>query len=343
MTVYSLYENRPTLPTDRRTDPFLSQHQSAKQEIVAASDAGALTALRCVLSTGTFRDDADTNRLVYLSTAHRALRCAMAAVSISHLPHSLPDCPYETDTFFFISQALRDPDLGEALAAVAPAMTLDQIQREERHLVATENSPNNGGFDSYGNPVPVEGRDQRTGYPGNETNYTYGYGAEGTDDPHASEGERLLAMRHEEDATREAPLVSMCKALGELYRQLPLLAERDVRVVGGGGSNPTQDGTGTARAFLDAICEWEHSVSSLAAMLELLGAISGSGEAGKQDAFSRLQTPPPGSAVAWDHFLSAVSGYNRCVLHFSNPNTVYCSSLSALVTFPSCKTTIHQM
>jgi len=255
----------------------------------------------------------------------------------------LPDCPYETDTFFFISQALRDPDLGEALAAVAPAMTLDQIQREERHLVATENSPNNGGFDSYGNPVPVEGRDQRTGYLGNETNYTYGYGAEGTDDPHASEGERLLAMRHEEDATREAPLVSMCKALGELYRQLPLLAERDVRVVGGGGSNPTQDGTGTARAFLDAICEWEHSVSSLAAMLELLGAISGSGEAGKQDAFSRLQTPPPGSAVAWDHFLSAVSGYNRCVLHFSNPNTVYCSSLSALVTFPSCKTTIHQM
>jgi hypothetical protein len=140
MTVYSLYENRPTLPTDRRTDPFLSQHQSAKQEIVAASDAGALTALRCVLSTGTFRDDADTNRLVYLNTAHRALRCAMAAVSISHLPHSLPDCPYETDTFFFISQALRDPDLGrfrlrvvtnELVTRVTRLTTLTDTERKE--------------------------------------------------------------------------------------------------------------------------------------------------------------------------------------------------------------------
>lgn len=252
---------------------------AAKKEIVAASDAGALVALRFILATGTFRDDTDTSRASYLSVAHKTLLRAMSA-------------------------ALADADLGEALAAVSPAMTADQIAREERHVANAEVGGSNNGFisnadhsnqirfDSYGNPV-----------------YDGEHGGHGTgidpNDVHASEGERLAAMREEEDATRDAPLVATCKALAEVYRQAPELAKADVATNSSEVSN-------TARRFLDAIVEWEHGVESLSATLELLAAIAESGgEHGKRDAFDRLKVPPQGAAVAWDHFLSAVVGYNK--------------------------------
>ena len=80
------------------------QTEAAKKEIVAASDDGALVALRCVLATGAFRDEAEASRRAYLALARETLRRGMRA-------------------------ALADADLGEALAAVTPAMTADRRAR----------------------------------------------------------------------------------------------------------------------------------------------------------------------------------------------------------------------
>ena len=90
--------------------------EAAKKEIVDASDDGALVALRCVLATGAFRDDDDAARRAYLALARETLRRGMRA-------------------------ALADADLGEALAAVTPAMTADQIAREERHAATADDAP----------------------------------------------------------------------------------------------------------------------------------------------------------------------------------------------------------
>ena len=122
---------------------------------------------------------------------------------------------------------------------------------------------------------------------------------------HVSEGERLRAMREDEDSVREAPLAALCRALAELYRQSPESAREDAAPATRGGSGAV------ARAFLDAICEWEHGVESLSAALEVLAALAASGDAGARDAWDRLRARPAGAAVAWDHFLGAVVGYNR--------------------------------
>jgi nuclear pore complex protein Nup205 len=256
------------------------QTEAAKKEIVAASDDGALVALRCVLATGAFRDEAEASRRAYLALARETLRRGMRA-------------------------ALADADLGEALAAVTPAMTADQIAREERHAATADdaarssagtgsaNGPGaNLAFDAYGNPAYGDygdaSRDVLTGI-----------------DVHVSEGERLRAMREDEDSVREAPLAALCRALAEVYRQSPESAREDAAPATRGGSGAV------ARAFLDAICEWEHGVESLSAALEVLAALAASGDAGARDAWERLRAPPAGAAVAWDHFLGAVAGYNR--------------------------------
>ena len=75
----------------------------------------ALVALRCVLATGAFRDEAEASRRAYLALARETLRRGMRA-------------------------ALADADLGEALAAVTPAMTADQIAREERHAATADDA-----------------------------------------------------------------------------------------------------------------------------------------------------------------------------------------------------------
>ena len=254
------------------------QTEAAKKEIVAASDDGALVALRCVLATGAFRDEAEASRRAYLALARETLRRGMRA-------------------------ALADADLGEALAAVTPAMTADQIAREERHAATADdaarssagtgsaNGPGaNLAFDAYGNPAYGDYGD---------ASLKIGI------DVHVSEGERLRAMREDEDSVREAPLAALCRALAELYRQSPESAREDAAPATRGGSGAV------ARAFLDAICEWEHGVESLSAALEVLAALAASGDAGARDAWDRLRAPPAGAAVAWDHFLGAVVGYNR--------------------------------
>ena len=55
------------------------QTEAAKKEIVAASDDGALVALRCVLATGAFRDEAEASRRAYLALARETLRRGMRA------------------------------------------------------------------------------------------------------------------------------------------------------------------------------------------------------------------------------------------------------------------------
>jgi nuclear pore complex protein Nup205 len=255
--------------------------EAAKKEIVAASDEGALVSLRCVLATGAFRDENEFSRRAYLDLSLKILRSAMRA-------------------------ALHDADLGDALAAVTPAMTAEQIAREERHAASADDFANranraqDNAFDAYG--VPAYGHD---GPVGNDDN-----------DVHFSEGERLRAMREDEDSVREAPLVALCRALAEAYRQSPESARRDVSEnlaerPNRGDSSETRSNQPPLRVFLDAICEWEHGVESLAAALEVLAALAASGDAGARDVWERLRAPPEGAAAAWDHFLGAVAGYNR--------------------------------
>ena len=69
---------------------------------------------------------------------------------------------------------------------------------------------------------------------------------------HVSEGERLRAMREDEDSVREAP--PRQAARGGADRQSPESAREDARPRRGRLR-------AVARAFLDAICEWEHGVS----------------------------------------------------------------------------------
>ena len=112
----------------------------------------------------------------------------------------------------------------------------------------------------------------------------------------AEEEEALRRRRGEEDATREAPLAALCAILAELYRQAPDLPSEASDALPG---------------FLDALAEWEHSVESLVAFVGLMAAVAASGEEGAASTWRRVQTPPPGAAVTWDHFLGALVGYNR--------------------------------
>ena len=79
----------------------------ADAAVAAASDAGALVALRVVIQAGCFQDDADASRRAYLELTHLVLRRA-------------------------IGQMLTNPVVSEALAAVVPAPTPAQVARHPK-------------------------------------------------------------------------------------------------------------------------------------------------------------------------------------------------------------------
>ena len=222
---------------------------SAEKCLIAASDAGALVALRAIFKSSAFLDDADASRRSYLELAHATLRRAVAAM-------------------------LKNPNVGEALAAVTPPMTAEQTEREEREA---------SGFGGVGVGVGVGGSDP------------FGDAADERR-RRVEEEEALRRRREEEDATREAPLAALCALLAEVYRQAPDLPSAAADALPG---------------FLDALAEWEHSVESLVAFVGLMAAVAASGEEGAASTWRRMQTPPPGAAVTWDHFLGALVGYNR--------------------------------
>ena len=162
-------------------------------------------------------------------------------------------------------------------------LTADQIAREERHAATADdaarssagtgsaNGPGaNLAFDAYGNPAYGDYGD---------ASLKIGI------DVHVSEGERLRAMREDEDSVREAPLAALCRALAELYRQSPESAREDAAPATRGGSGAV------ARAFLDAICEWEHGVESLSAALEVLAALAALGRRGRAGRLGRSRAP----------------------------------------------------
>ena len=132
-----------------------------------AADAGALTAARAMLRTCAFQDDADASRRHYLDLVHAVIRSAVA-----HM--------------------LKNPAIGEALAAVVPAPTQQQVERER---VAQEHWESNSLFET-----DAELQRQRE-----------------------EEEERLRLQREEEDASREAPLTALCGLLREVYSQAPHL------------------------------------------------------------------------------------------------------------------------
>ena len=132
-----------------------------------AADAGALTAARAMLRTCAFQDDADASRRHYLDLVHAVIRGAVA-----HM--------------------LKNPAIGEALAAVVPAPTQQQVERER---VAQEHWESNSLFET-----DAELQRQRE-----------------------EEEERLRLQREEEDASREAPLTALCGLLREVYSQAPHL------------------------------------------------------------------------------------------------------------------------
>ena len=220
---------------------------SAEKSLISASDAGALVALRAIFKSAAFLDDADANRRSYLELAHLTLRRAVAAM-------------------------LKNPNVGEALAAVAPPMTAEQTEREEREASGF-GGVGVGSADPFGAGDAAEERRRK-----------------------GEEEEALRRRREEEDATREAPLAALCAILAELYRQAPDLPSEASDALPG---------------FLDALAEWEHSVESLVAFVGLMAAVAASGEEGAASTWRRMQTPPPGAAVTWDHFLGALVGYNR--------------------------------
>ena len=220
---------------------------SAEKTLISASDAGALVALRAIFKSAAFLDDADAVRRSYLELAHLTLRRAVAAM-------------------------LKNPNVGEALAAVAPPMTAEQTEREEREASGF-GGVGVGSADPFGAGDAAEERRRK-----------------------GEEEEALRRRREEEDATREAPLAALCAILAELYRQAPDLPSEASDALPG---------------FLDALAEWEHSVESLVAFVGLMAAVAASGEEGAASTWRRVQTPPPGAAVTWDHFLGALVGYNR--------------------------------
>ena len=167
---------------------------------------------------------------------------------------------------------LKNPNVGEALAAVAPPMTAEQTEREEREASGF-GGVRVGSADPFGAGDAAEERRRK-----------------------GEEEEALRRRREEEDATREAPLAALCAILAELYRQAPDLPSEASDALPG---------------FLDALAEWEHSVESLVAFVGLMAAVAASGEEGAASTWRRVQTPPPGAAVTWDHFLGALVGYNR--------------------------------
>ena len=220
---------------------------SAEKTLISASDAGALVALRAIFKSAAFLDDADAVRRSYLELAHLTLRRAVAAM-------------------------LKNPNVGEALAAVSPPMTAEQTEREEREASGFGGA-GVGSADPFGAGDAAEERRRK-----------------------GEEEEALRRRREEEDATREAPLAALCAILAELYRQAPDLPSEASDALPG---------------FLDALAEWEHSVESLVAFVGLMAAVAASGEEGAASTWRRMQTPPPGAAVTWDHFLGALVGYNR--------------------------------
>ena len=130
-----------------------------------AADAGALTAARAMLCTCAFQDDADVSRRSYLDLVHAVIRRAIA-----HM--------------------LKNPAVGEALAAVVPAPTQQQVERER---AALEHWESNSLFET-----DAELQRQRE-----------------------EEEERLRLQKEEEDASREAPLTALCGLLSEVYSQAP--------------------------------------------------------------------------------------------------------------------------
>ena len=130
-----------------------------------AADAGALTAARAMLRTCAFQDDADASRRSYLDLVHLVIRGAIA-----HM--------------------LKNPAVGEALAAVVPAPTPQQVERER---AALEHWESNSLFET-----DAELQRQRE-----------------------EEEERLRLQKEEEDASREAPLTALCGLLSEVYSQAP--------------------------------------------------------------------------------------------------------------------------
>ena len=130
-----------------------------------AADAGALTAARAMLCTCAFQDDADASRRSYLELTHLVVRRALG-------------------------QMLKNPTVGEALAAVVPAPTQ---QQQEREKAANEHWESNTLFET-----DAELQRQRE-----------------------EEEERLRLQREEEDAVREAPLTALCGLLSEVYGQAP--------------------------------------------------------------------------------------------------------------------------
>ena len=207
--------------------------------VAAAADAGALMALRQVMQTACFQDDVDDSRRAHLELSHVVTRRAIGLM-------------------------LRNPVVGEALAAVVPAPTAAQLAERERE--ASGLGGLDGSYDAYGGAARRQ------------------------------EEERARRQREEEESRREAPLTALCALIAETYRQAPYLPPTASDVLPG---------------FLDAVMEWEHSVESLVGVLGVLSAVAGTGPAGAQSTWRRMQAPPPEAAVTWDNFLGALAGYNR--------------------------------
>jgi hypothetical protein len=218
--------------------------------VAASSDAGALVALRAVIQAGCFQDDGDASRRAYLELTHLTLRRA-------------------------IGNMLKNPVIGEALAAVVPAPTPAQIAQQEREANGL------GGLD---------------GLEGQLGGSYDGYGGQQAHFEQQQQEERARRQREEEENQREAPLTALCGLLSEVYRQAPDLPAAAVDCLPG---------------FLDAVVEWEHSVESLVGVIGLLAAIAGTGTAGAQSVWHRMQAPLQGAAITWDNFLGALVGYNR--------------------------------
>jgi len=235
--------------------------RAGAEDVVAdAANAGALVAWRAIAQTGSFQDDVDASRRQNLESTHGTLRRA-------------------------IETMLKNPVVGEALAAVMPAPTAAQTAREGAAGVGGGDGGDGGGDgdDYYG------GGDGGGDFDGD---FDGDYG----DFARAEEEARLRRLKEEEDARREAPLTSLCALLAECYAQAPDLVTT---------------ASGVLPGFLDAVVEWEHGVESLVGVVGLLAAIASAGGSAGASVWSRMESPAQGAAVTWDHFLSALVGYNR--------------------------------
>ena len=236
--------------------------RAGAEDVVAdAANAGALVAWRAIAQTGSFQDDVDASRRQNLESTHGTLRRA-------------------------IETMLKNPVVGEALAAVMPAPTAAQTAREGAAGVGGGDGGDGGG----------DGDDYYGGGDGGGGDFDGDFDGDYGDFARAEEEARLRRLKEEEDARREAPLTSLCALLAECYAQAPDLVTSASDVLPG---------------FLDAVVEWEHGVESLVGVVGLLAAIASAGGSAGASVWSRMESPAQGAAVTWDHFLSALVGYNR--------------------------------